>query len=129
MTRGVEAVLVATPNFGSLMYMSEGLDPGFATRKFESPTAKVGRFGALNISTRNSRLFDSVIGNPLRMPRSQLKNAGPLKALRGRFPTVPGSGLQKPPATIGVQVSESSGTPRPSEPTNFGLMSRTSPLD
>src|SRR6266699_234199 len=129
MTRGVEVVPVATPKLGSLMYVSEGLAPGFATRKVESPTAKVGWLGALNISTRNSSFFDSVIGKPFKMPRSQLKNVGPLKALRGRFPTVPGSGLQKPPATSGVQVRASLGAPRPSGPINFGLMSRTSPFD
>src|ERR1700680_4715012 len=111
------------------MYMSEGLAPGFETRKFEFPTAKVGWLGALNISTRNSSFFASVIGMLFRMPRSQLKNAGPLKALRGRFPTVPGCGLQKPPETRGEQVRPSLGAPRPSGPTNFGLMSSTSPFD
>src|SRR5712692_5328922 len=111
------------------MYMSEGLAPGFATRKLESPTAKVGWLGALNISTRNSSFFDSVIGKTFRMPRSQLKNAGPLKALRGRFPTVPGCGLQKPPETRGVQVKASLGAPRPSGPINLVLMSNSSPFD
>ena len=122
-------MLVATPKLGSLMYMSEGLAPGFATRKAESPTAKVGWLGTLNISTRNSNFFDSVIAETFTIPRSQLKNAGPLKALRGRFPTIPGCGLQKPPETKDVQVRPSLGAPLPSGPINFGLMSRTSPFD
>src|ERR1700737_5355560 len=104
------------------MYISEGLAPGFETRKVEFPTAKVWWVGALNISTRNSNFFDSVIGKPLRIPRSQLKNAGPLKALRGKVPTAPGCGLQKPPETRGAQVRPSLGAPRPSGPMNFGLM-------
>src|ERR1019366_587150 len=50
------------------------------------------------------------------MPRSQLKKTGPLNALRGRLPTVPGCGLQKPPETRGVQARASLGAPRPSGP-------------
>ena len=45
--RGIDAVLVATPNFGSLMYMSEGLAPEFAT-------SKVG------ISNRKSRVIGCI---------------------------------------------------------------------
>src|SRR3979490_1142889 len=102
------------------MYMSEGLAPGFARRKAESPTAKVGWLGALNISTRNSNFFDSVIAETFTIPRSPLKNAVQLKALSGRVPTIPGCRLQEAPETKGVQAGPSLGAPLPSGPINFG---------
>src|SRR4051794_38140529 len=52
-------------------------------------------FGALKASIRNSKFILSVIFVFLLIPMSKLVYAGPVKAFKPIFPTLPGVGLKK----------------------------------
>src|SRR3990170_8314595 len=72
----------------------------------------VGWFKKFKNSAVNITLTDSVTSVDLLTARSQLKNVGPVSAMRGRFPIVPGAGLHICAGPKGTQVVASSPTPR-----------------
>ena len=68
---------------------------GSALFSVELGLAKFARLKMLKNSERNSKFLFSLIGNRLARMRSNCWKFGPLKAFRGKFPYVPGSGIAK----------------------------------